>query len=648
MLVDFIMGSNVKNILAQLNTTEPQTVSTQKNPSEPQAKMSVPVKGLSSAGVESSSTPKNPWSDIPKKNFNRNVSSGVLKLGSKFENSSDTEKTSFPKPAALKPVAVAKPSLNLAKPSPNTGSTTTEGSTVEKSTGITATPKPQSFGAKPRPLVAAIQSRLSQDNVEENIKKENVVKTLSSNKPSFLQAQQQPLNIHLKSPDISAGGQKNINKPLLSKLPSSTTPPKPSVISPTLPKSTILKPKPGIADESNSKEKTDEDSTPKIKPLPNVFTLGKCPSKPKRPPHVQLDRFKSTSTSIDDLSSSQPVYLIMPDAEASDTPCQDESYDDVGILHPSPSLPESIIQHPDQADEHEDMYEDLEERWVEREQTDAKKTAKEDKTKCDKDEKKRLEQEKKEQKLREKKEREARKKFKLSGPIVVLQEVKACVDSKGGKNELPLTQGEAIEIVRIVDNPEGLWLVRNSEGLYGYVKTAALEVNHSALKAKGGQIPDGPGEVYDDVGVSDISFPPPPPPMAISPGNDDEVYDDVDSPPPPPAQTDHPSGKAEEVDAKKKKKFEKEEKEFRKKFKYDGDISVLYQVMVDPALTTKKWGNKDLALKPGETIDVIVKPQDDKLIGRNKDGKFGYVSVRNIQQESDIYDDVGEDCIYDN
>ncbi|XP_041957526.1 FYN-binding protein 1 [Alosa sapidissima] len=612
--------------------------------------MSVPVKGSSTAGVESSSTQKNPWSDIPKKNINRNVSSGVLKLGTKFENLSDTDKTSIPKPPLLKPVAVSKPSQNLAKPSPNTGSTTTDGSTVQRSTGISATPKLQSLGLKPRPLVAALQSKLAQENVEENIKKDTVVKTLSSIKPSFLMAQQPSLNIHLKSPDINSEGQKNINKPLLPKLSSNAISPKPLVISPTLPKPNILKPKLGIADDSNSKEKSSEDSAPKIKPLPNVFTLGKCPSKPKRPPHIQLDRFKSTSTSINALSSSQPIYL-MPDSEASDTPCQEESYDDVGVLHPSPSLRGSTIQHSDsfcQAGEDEDMYEDLEERWVEKEQTNTKTTAKEDKTKCDKDEKKRLEQEKKEQKLREKKEREARKKFKLSGPVVVLQEVKARVDSKGGKNELPLTQGEAVEIVRLTDNPEGLWLGRNSEGLYGYVKTAALEIDHSALKAMSTQIPDGAGEVYDDVGVSDISFSPPPPPVGASPGNDDEVYVDVDSPPPPPSLTDHPFGKTEEADGKKKKKFEKEEKEFRKKFKYDGDISVLYQVMVDPALTTKKWGNKDLPLRPGETIDVIVKPQDGKLIGRNKDGKFGYVCLRNIQQESDIYDDVGEDCIYDN
>lgn len=107
-------------------------------------------------------------------------------------------------------------------------------------------------------------------------------------------------------------------------------------------------------------------------------------------------------------------------------------------------------------------------------------------------------------------------------------------------------------------------------------------------------------------------------------------------------------GKIEDVDPKKQKKFEKEEKEFRKKFKvccfnlltkhftlneagvkmlssmfsqYEGEINVLYQVSVAATLTNKKWGGKELSLKPGEKLDVIVKAVDDKLICRNEDGK---------------------------
>ncbi|XP_064163906.1 FYN-binding protein 1 isoform X2 [Anguilla rostrata] len=164
----------------------------------------------------------------------------------------------------------------------------------------------------------------------------------------------------------------------------------------------------------------------------------------------------------------------------------------------------------------------------------------------------------------------------------------------------------------------------------------------------------------------------PPPPQFTPAGSaekpealiEEEIYDDVDSqtcaaPAAPAAPAaiaslgsllqKHSKAKTEEKDPKKQKKFEKEEKEFRKKFKFDGEIQVLYQVTIISPLTNKKWGNKDLPLRPGETVDVIVKPADNKLIGRNEEGKFGYVSTSHIvAEDADIYDDIGEDCIYDN
>lgn len=110
------------------------------------------------------------------------------------------------------------------------------------------------------------------------------------------------------------------------------------------------------------------------------------------------------------------------------------------------------------------------------------------------------------------------------------------------------------------------------------------------------------------------------------------------------------TSKTNEMDPKKKKKFEKEEKEFRKKFKvrhtlfwllvwkpsvkwlcmltlfclflqYNAEIKVLYQATILQSLSIKKFGNKDLPIKPGEMIDVIVHPVDDKIIGRNSEGK---------------------------
>ncbi|XP_037122458.1 FYN-binding protein 1 isoform X2 [Syngnathus acus] len=147
-----------------------------------------------------------------------------------------------------------------------------------------------------------------------------------------------------------------------------------------------------------------------------------------------------------------------------------------------------------------------------------------------------------------------------------------------------------------------------------------------------------------------------PPPSQFTAGEssvDEDLYYDVDAqnlPPPPPISsipTLRGRGKEEECDAKKMKKFDKEEKDFRKKFKYEGGIQVLYQVTVSSAAVNKKWSGKELAVKPGEKLDVIVKPVDNKMICRNEEGKFGYVSMSNICMD-DIYDDIGDDCIYDN
>lgn len=57
---------------------------------------------------------------------------------------------------------------------------------------------------------------------------------------------------------------------------------------------------------------------------------------------------------------------------------------------------------------------------------------------------------------------------------------------------------------------------------------------------------------------------------------------------------------------------------------YEGDIQVLYQVNIIPTLSVKKFSGKDLSLKPGETLDVILRPLDGKLVCRNEEGKCEY------------------------
>ncbi|KAI5622568.1 FYN-binding protein-like isoform X2 [Silurus asotus] len=253
----------------------------------------------------------------------------------------------------------------------------------------------------------------------------------------------------------------------------------------------------------------------------------------------------------------------------------------------------------------------------------------------------------------------------MSGPLKVIHKVKARVDCKGGRNDLSFKQGDSIDILRITDNPEGRWLGRNQEGAFGYVKTESVQIDFDVLKNQSRALPETEGDVYDDVGSQEDSrgnsgpgviLPPPPegpddvyddlddsslnvrvpPPPQFSPEDNqaEEIYDDVDTPQPP---TSMPPSKLKPVkpdakpeDPKKQKKFEKEEKEFRKKFKFDGEIQVMYQVTI---INNKKGSGKDLTVQAGEILDVISNSDNDKLICRNKDGKFGYVPSSNIQTE---------------
>ncbi|NWR89363.1 FYB1 protein, partial [Furnarius figulus] len=485
-------------------------------------------------------------------------------------------------------------------------------------------------------------------------------------------------------------------------------------------------------------EKEDGDRSSRVlrqRALAPVFKLPLSPPKPNRPPHVELERFQKSSpkkTSENEglklsapssapLTShttqvhcatqfsspppapsppSLPPRNIKPSSETRN-PENEENYDDVEFVSKGPGN----TQGGQEGDV--EMYEDINDI----------RSLREKEKKQNKEDKKRMDQEKKEQKEKEKKELELRKKFKLMGPIEVLHQARACVDYKGGKNELTVKQGDNIEIIRITDNPEGKWLGR-IRGCYGYIKTTIVEVDYDSLKRKQ-QPPAGAPvtfsesdmEVYDDVGENDNDFsmsseqsgagkvfPPPPSPdqeiydeiaeedpmtRSVSQDEDkngiwswgilkrlkvkddkkksirekttkvngaedngnlfmssstqqsgkdcgEDVYDDVDSsdfPLPPPDSisskpTSYGKRKSAEKDVPKLKKTEREEKEFRKKFRFVGEIRVLYSTTTIQDLHQKKWGSKDLQLKPGEPLDVIECTDDTKVLCRNNEGKL--------------------------
>ncbi|XP_035041029.2 FYN-binding protein 1 isoform X1 [Hippoglossus stenolepis] len=482
---------------------------------------------------------------------------------------------------------------------------------------------------------------------------------------------------------------------------------------------------------------------PKRNPLPNSLALGTAPAKPNRPPKVNLENFKRGAVASEDgpgtlaksiipapLPSNHRNHVIPPPAAQADFPSlpprhpgsmieQEEIYDDLDEVNSNPPPLPLPSGHPSQwakegleDDDDGDTYDDLDERWEEVEQKQEKQKEKEAK-----EVKKRQEAEKKEQKEREKKEQDARKKFKLVGPLEVIQQGKACVDCKGNKTDLLLKLGDSLDILRVQGNPEGKWLGRTQDGSIGYVKTVSVEIDFNSLKNRSSQqesdpevyddidvlsadnsgikgpgvvlppLPGEEGEIYDDVSDPNLEGSPvdsrasfvksrsflrmfernnrlastkvvPPPSQFAAQGNsdqaeDEEIYDDVDSQNQPPPLPSFPNLKGrsrnEEMDPKKQKKFEKEEKEFRKKFKYDGEIQVLHQVTIVHTLTNKRWNGKELPVKAAEQLDVIVEAVDNKLICRNEEGKFGYVSTGHIvTDDADIYDDIRDDCVYDN
>uniref|UniRef100_A0A667WHM1 SH3 domain-containing protein n=1 Tax=Myripristis murdjan TaxID=586833 RepID=A0A667WHM1_9TELE len=405
-------------------------------------------------------------------------------------------------------------------------------------------------------------------------------------------------------------------------------------------------------------------SVPRKKILPNLYTLGNPSLKPKRPPNVDLQRFRGSGSSLNDGERSVfKVALIIT----------------VVFSHPTSKFD---IQN-------ESWHIKLDSKQVQIRKEGCV-------LQCKKGEKKKQQEEKRFQKAKEKREKEAKKKFKLKGPVHVIQQGAARQDCRGGKTELPLREGEVIDIIRITDNPKGLWLARNIDGYYGYVKPDSVNIDYDRLKqAKTGPVSnwsEAEPEVYDDVGAPadacrletqkfhissffplshlldadcrfDVCFKHATlhiykaclilspdfrhllhqSHMGVntSPSNDNifsqtitrqgcpyEIYDDVDSqdfpPPPPPDSLSQliPQGQQDVLDPKKQKMFAKEEMKFRKKFKFEGEIQVLHDVTVAATLTTKKWGSKDLHLRPGEVINVIVKPADGKLIGRNAEGKY--------------------------
>ncbi|XP_010740990.3 FYN-binding protein 1 isoform X1 [Larimichthys crocea] len=403
-----------------------------------------------------------------------------------------------------------------------------------------------------------------------------------------------------------------------------------------------------------SRQRSAGDVTPLRRPLPPE---GPLPLKPKRPPHVNLEPFmrtcrgpappaprKSDTDSPGSTGRKMPLPAVVSPpkppqrtSKPSSLPRQaasmdiediQDTYDDIGN---NESWSDNSSQCVD--GDSEDVYESIDEDQIEVNRANAEKRNK-------KEAKRKKEQEKKEQMARQKKENELKKNFQLQGEVEVLHTAKVRHDwSGGGKLDLSVHQGESVEILRVKNNPGGKWLARSLNGNYGYISNTCVDIDYEAVKRK----------VLQSRKIDASPLPPPPPdPPQISSmesnsreslDDDDDDYDDVqpltqDFPPPPPEISIDP----------------RVLKDLRKKFKYEGPLTVLHTMMVNPNSTIKKPGGKDLHVTQGEILDVIQLTSSKKALCCNRHGKYGYVSRSLLlPMEGDIYDDVDyQGDIYDN
>lgn len=154
------------------------------------------------------------------------------------------------------------------------------------------------------------------------------------------------------------------------------------------------------------------------------------------------------------------------------------------------------------------------------------------------------------------------------------------------------------------------------------------------------QNPDEVYELYDDVESTDDYRP--------STKGRDEVLSTQQSPKRP--QDPEPRKKApqqqqsppEDLKSLKQiRKAEKAEREFRKKFKFEGEIVILTRMMIDPNAKTRRGGGKHLGIRRGEILEVIEFTSKEEMLCRDTKGKYGYVPrTALLPLETEVYDDV--------
>ncbi|CAK6445209.1 unnamed protein product [Pipistrellus nathusii] len=149
-------------------------------------------------------------------------------------------------------------------------------------------------------------------------------------------------------------------------------------------------------------------------------------------------------------------------------------------------------------------------------------------------------------------------------------------------------------------------------------------------------------ELYDDVELTDRS------PSPMGKGEVPSIQQPPRRPPQDPELRKEKAPQPQQllpVDPKALKKIrkaEKAEKEFRKKFKFEGEIVIQTKMMIDPNAKTRRGGGKHLGIRRGEILEVIEYTNKEEMLCRDTKGKYGYVPrIALLPLETEVYDDVG-------
>ncbi|XP_077331929.1 FYN-binding protein 1-like [Lithobates pipiens] len=390
---------------------------------------------------------------------------------------------------------------------------------------------------------------------------------------------------------------------------------------------------------TTNKAKFEKSNPPRLKVLPSEAVLGLKPRKPARPPIVNLEKFTRSDIDSGDYVTmksfaaphQRPARLTSSQSQPNLTTCypphnirirsslreKQEIYEDVTDLSSFEKSKSTSLQHVviSETSGQDDLYDDAE-LILEKSKPPVQKTSypvEQDVLITNWRNETNLKKNKKQ-------EQEFRKKFQFHGEIKVLTRMMVDPNAKiqkPGHKDLTYTRGEILDVIQLTDANK--IICRSCEGKFGYVPRKALLNLEKNLYSNVSF-----DEIYDDTELISNTFPAMPAKAKFQSGYATRLFEW------------NPRKSKPEVPKRENLKItntqDRELKEMRKKFKFEGEIRVLTRMMVVPSAGNKRGGGKDLPISKGEIFEVIQFTNPEKILCRNSKGKYGYVKRRYVLQ----------------